>query len=59
MQRPCPGQVRDLEECELSRVETGLNFRRWNFRLFVELLDKISWETMFRDKGGQQSWLLF
>ena len=41
-----------------SGVRT-LNFRRSNFRLFKELLDEISWENVLRDKGVEQSWLLF
>ena len=32
---------------------------RENFRLFKELLDEISWEEDLRDKGVEQSWLLF
>jgi len=32
---------------------------RVNFRLFKELLDEISWEEDLRDKGVEQSWLLF
>jgi len=30
-----------------------------NFRLFKELLEEISWEAVLRDKGVEQSWLLF
>lgn len=30
-----------------------------NFRLFKELLNKISWEKFLREKGVEQSWLLF
>jgi len=36
-----------------------LNFRRVNLRLFKELLVAISWEAVLRDKGVEQSWLLF
>ena len=32
---------------------------RENFRLFKELLDEISWEEDLRDKGVEQSWLLY
>ena len=41
-----------------SRVRM-LNFRRANFRLFKDLLDEISCEAILRDKGAEQSWLLF
>lgn len=32
-----------------------LSFRKANFRLFKELLDKIPRETVLRDKGTKQS----
>jgi len=41
-----------------SGVRT-LNFRRVNFRLLKVLLDEISWEEVFRNKGVEQGWLLF
>lgn len=41
-----------------SRVRT-LNFQGANFRLFKELMDDISWEAVLRDKGVEESWLLF
>jgi len=41
-----------------SGVKT-LNFVRVKFRLFKELLDKIPWEAVLRDKGVKESWLLF
>lgn len=31
-----------------------LNFERVNFRLFKELLDEISWETVLTNKGTEQ-----
>ena len=40
-----------------SGVRT-LKFKRVNFRLFNELLKKISWEEVLRDKGVEQSRLL-
>lgn len=30
--------------------------RTVNFRLLKELLDEIPWETVFRDRGTEQSW---
>lgn len=41
-----------------SRVST-LNLKRLNFRLFKKLLEVISWETVLRDKGIEQSWQHF
>jgi len=41
-----------------SGVRT-LNSGRVNFRLFKELLDEISWETVLRDKGVEESRLFF
>ena len=41
-----------------SEVRT-LNFGRANLRLFKELLDKITWEAVLREKGVEKSWLLF
>jgi len=41
-----------------SRVRT-LNVGSVNFRLFKKLLDEISWEAVLRDKGVEESWLLF
>ena len=36
-----------------------MNSRRANFNLFKELLDETSWEAVLRDKGVDQSKLLF
>ena len=36
-----------------------LNFKRANFRLFKELLHETFWEEVLRDKGVEQSWLLY
>ncbi len=41
-----------------SRVRT-LNFRRAKFWLLKELLDGISWETVLKGMGTEQSWQLF
>ena len=41
-----------------SGVKT-LNFKRVNFRLFKELLNEIFWEEVLRDKGVEETWLLF
>lgn len=35
-----------------------LKFKGLNFRLFKELLNKISWEEVLRDKGAEQSSVL-
>ena len=36
-----------------------LNFGRTNFNLYKELLAKISWDTVLKDKDVEKSWLLF
>ena len=36
-----------------------LNFQRVNFQLFKDLVDKISWNTVLRDKGAYQNCQLF
>lgn len=36
-----------------------MKFRRANIRLFKELLDKIPWGTVLRDKGTEKRWKLF
>jgi len=41
-----------------SRVRT-LNFRRAKFWLLKELLDGVSWETVLKGMGTEQSWQLF
>ena len=38
-----------------SKVRT-LNFRKANFQLFKELVNRTLWETALRDKGAEQSW---
>jgi len=40
-----------------SRVRT-LNFRREKFQLLKQLLDGISWETLLKGIGTEQSWKL-
>ena len=39
--------------------EWGQDFGRVNFRLFKELLAKISWDAVLKDKDVEESWLLF
>ena len=41
-----------------SGVRT-LNFGRANFKLFKELLAKIPWDAVLKDKDVEESWLLF
>jgi len=36
-----------------------LNFRKPNFQLFKELLSRIHWEMVLRDRGAEQSWQIF
>ncbi|KFQ22506.1 hypothetical protein N331_03272, partial [Merops nubicus] len=35
------------------------NFRKANFQLFKELLNRTPWEAVLRDKGAEQSWQVF
>lgn len=37
----------------VKSIVRSLNFRSPNFGLFKELLDKIPWETVLRDKGTE------
>ncbi|KFR07546.1 hypothetical protein Y956_13252, partial [Nipponia nippon] len=41
-----------------SKVRT-LNFRKANFQLFKELVNKTPWETALRDKGAEHSYQIF
>jgi len=41
-----------------TKVRT-LNFRKANFQLFKQLVNRILWETVLRDKGAEQSWQIF
>jgi len=41
-----------------SEVRTQ-NSRRANFSLFKELLEKLFWEVLLRDKGVEESWIQF
>ena len=36
-----------------------LNFRKADFQLFRELVNKIPWETVLTGKGAEQSWQIF
>ncbi|KFO76697.1 hypothetical protein N303_06718, partial [Cuculus canorus] len=36
-----------------------LNFRKTKFQLFKELVSRMPWETVLRDKGAEQSWQIF
>ncbi|KAK4821003.1 hypothetical protein QYF61_010734 [Mycteria americana] len=49
--------LRDMGQVR-STVRT-LNFRKANFQLFKELVSRTPWETVFRDRGAQQSWQIF
>ena len=43
----------------MRTIVKTLNFKGVNLRLFKELLKKIPCEEFLRDKGVEQSWLLF
>ncbi|OPJ69932.1 hypothetical protein AV530_015446 [Patagioenas fasciata monilis] len=49
--------LRDVGQVK-SKVRT-LNFRKANFQFFKELLNRMPWETVHRDKGSEQSWQNF
>ncbi|KFM02772.1 hypothetical protein AS27_04311, partial [Aptenodytes forsteri] len=48
---------RDMGQVK-STVRT-LNFRKVNFQLFKDLVNRTPWETALRDKGAEQSWQIF
>ncbi|KAK4817941.1 hypothetical protein QYF61_002785 [Mycteria americana] len=49
--------LRDMGQVK-SKVRT-LNFRKANFQLFKEVVNRTPWETALRDKGAEQSWRIF
>ncbi|GAB0186222.1 mitochondrial enolase superfamily member 1 [Grus japonensis] len=49
--------LRDMGQVK-SKGRT-LNFRKANFQLFKELVNRTPWETALRDKGAEQSWQIF
>jgi len=36
-----------------------LNFRKANFQLFKELVNRTPWEVILGDRGGEQNWQIF
>lgn len=55
-----------VTEFRISRKDTKLNsrvrilnFRRWDFSLFNQLLVRFAKEAIIRKKGTQESWLFF
>ena len=46
--------LRDMGQTK-SKVRT-LNFKKYNFQLFKELVYRTPWETALRDKETEQSW---
>jgi len=49
--------LRDMGKVR-SIVRT-LNFRKANFQLFKELVSRMPWEMVLRDRGAAQSWQIF
>ncbi|KFW94610.1 hypothetical protein N336_00311, partial [Phalacrocorax carbo] len=41
------------------RIVKTLNFRKEDFQLFKELVNRTSWEMVLRDKGTEESWQIF
>ncbi|KFP65777.1 hypothetical protein N322_00654, partial [Cariama cristata] len=48
---------RDVSQAK-SKVRM-LNFRKTNYQLFKDLVNRTPWETALRDKGAEQSWQIF
>ena len=48
---------RDMKQ--LKSKFRKLNFRKANFQLVGELVNKIPWETVLMGKGVEQSWQIF
>ena len=44
---------------QVKRIVRTLNFRKANFQLFKELINRTPWEMALRDKGAEQSWQVF
>jgi len=44
---------------KVTSIVRTLNFRKANFQLFKELVSRIPWETVLRDRGAEQSWQVF
>lgn len=53
----------DLETVgDLGQVRSKirpLNFKKASFQLFKEMINRIPWETSFRDKESEESWQIF
>ncbi|KAM6103455.1 uncharacterized protein LJ206_014212 [Theristicus caerulescens] len=44
---------------QVKSIVRTLNFRKANFQLFEELINRTPWEMALRDKGAEQSWQIF
>jgi len=49
--------LRDIGQAK-SKIRK-LNFRKANFQLFGELVNKTLWESVLKDKGAECSWQIF
>jgi len=44
---------------KVRSVVRTLNFRKASFQLFKESVSRNPWETVLRDMGAEQNWLIF
>jgi len=54
--------VESMHQRDMRQVKSKirmLNFRKADFQLFRELVNKIPWETVLTGKGAEQSWQIF
>ncbi|KFO61438.1 hypothetical protein N302_13003, partial [Corvus brachyrhynchos] len=47
------------EKGQVRRKVKPLNFRKANFQLFKEIVNRIPWDTALQDKGMELSWQIF
>jgi len=49
--------LRDMGK--VRSIVRAVNLRKANFKLFKELVNRTSWETVLRDRGAEESWQFF
>ena len=53
------GYGKDEDMGKTRSIVRTLNFRKANFQLFKELVNRTPWETVLSDTGAEQSWQIF
>jgi len=48
--------VEFMLQTDTRQAKRKLNFRKANFQLFRELVNRTPWETVLTGKGAEQSW---